>query len=169
MDTPLSILTSSTLKTLSNSWSTFKLCDEVGRRIALQIWAVLSSEAAQKRYEILWKLTTEILEIVYLGVICCVVYTLKQVDRIVQDSLEKSVSIPAAAKLQTPSKGASAKTAAVSSAKISTAKKTTAKKATTKTPTTKRSTAKKTTAKKAPAKRSTMRTGKKPIKTSLPS
>ena len=153
MDTPLSILTSSTLKTLSNSWSTFKLCDEVGRRIALQIWGVLSSEAAQKRYEILWKLTTEILGIVYLGIICCVIYASKQVDCIVQDSLEKSVSVPVAAKLQTSSKDASDNTAAVSSAK--TAKRSTAKKATAKSATVTHSTTKKVTTKTLAAKHST--------------
>lgn len=121
-----SILTSSTLRTFSNSWSTLKFCDEVGRQIALQIWVVLSSEAAQKRYEILWKLTTEILEIVYLGLICCVIYTLKQVDQIVQDSLEQSISAPVTTKVKTPSKGTSANTATASSAK--TAKRPTAKK-----------------------------------------
>ena len=159
----LSILTSSTLRTFSNSWSTLKFCDEVGRRIALQVWAVLSSEAAQKRYEILWKLTTEILEIVYLGLICCVVYTLKQIDQIVQDSLEQSISAPVTTKAKTPSKGTSANTATASSAKTakrSTAKKvTTTKKTTATSPTAKRSTAKTTT------KRTTAKSGRKSTKT----
>ena len=82
--------------TLKSAWATLLDCDRTIRPIAMQCYAVLSSEAAIKRYKIIGEIIVRVAEILYLLAIALINDAQTRIDKFVSASERKEMTLPTA-------------------------------------------------------------------------